>query len=139
MWITMSLKSSLAIPGTGAYLDLVGVIPRRPVATGEPIMTMLAKSFYSPARGGHSPGDLRDVFLYGLEAWMAERGRPCDPMVEFRDQEVPLSQICGLLWNCHDVMPGIDFDEIAGNFDDPPQSRSYGAMARWIKPRLATA
>jgi hypothetical protein len=57
-------------------------------------------------------------------------------VIEFREQQVALSALCGLLWNCVDTMPGYAFDICADTVNEPPASRSYAAGARWLKPQL---
>ncbi len=69
-------------------------------------MTTLAHSSYMPGRGGHAPGDVRDAFLEALDAYEAwDDGEP-EPTVDLRGRPVSLSTLCGLLWNCSDIMPG---------------------------------
>ncbi len=73
---------------------------------------ILPHSSYRPARGGHAPGDLRDAFLEGIEAFAAWRPGQPEPSVEVREQAVPLSALCGLLWNCSDAMPRLDQQQL---------------------------
>jgi hypothetical protein len=68
--------------------------------------------------------------------WMAQPESSADPVVELRDQKVPLSTLCGLLWNCVDTLPGDVFDELQG-CAHPPDSRSYAAAARWLRRQNA--
>ncbi len=76
---------------------------------------ILLHSKYRPARGGHAPGDVRDAFLEAAELLRNHQvGMPI-PTVELREQEMPLSALCGLLWNCTDIMPGYACDEV-GSF-----------------------
>jgi hypothetical protein len=98
--------------------------------------TRMPGSFYRPATGGHAPGDLRDAFLLALESWRTDHDWKGDPVVNFRSQQTRLSTLCGLMWKCVDTMPGWDFEEVAGAGTSSPQSRSYAAMARWVRPQL---
>ena len=84
-------------------------------AIGVPMSrSVLVHSRYRPARGGHAPGDLRNAFLEAVEAFEVwEEGSP-EPTVEVRDQPIRLSVLCGLLWNCSDIMPGLDQRQLEG-------------------------
>jgi hypothetical protein len=97
-------------------------------------MPVLVKSRYSPGRGGHAPGDVRNAFLEGVEAmWNGDR----NPVVELRDQQVPLAEVCGLLWNCNDVLPGncvSIVQDIIRDWDRP--LGSYARAARAVKEAL---
>lgn len=77
--------------------------------------SILSHSKYRPARGGHAPGDVRDVFLEATELLRKYRAGTPVPTVELREREIPLSSLCGLLWNCTDIMPGYACDEV-GSF-----------------------
>ena len=101
-------------------------------------MTVLLKgSSYLPSRGGHAPGDVRDAFLEALDIYVNREVGAAEPMVELREQQVSLCQLCGLLWNCTDILPGFWWDTACGlaeaNRRDWPRSRTYGATARWLK------
>jgi death on curing protein len=103
------------------------------------LRSVLHASFYSASRGGHAPGDLRDVFGNALEAFqMWEYGKP-EPTVDLREQTVPISRVCGLLWNCSDILPGPLWSMMSDIDDDLPQRRTYGAAARWLKDHIASA
>lgn len=93
--------------------------------------SIMAGSFFDPKRGGHAPGDLRDAFIAAIEAYDDwEEGEP-EPTVELREQQVPISRVCGLLWNCSDTMPSsacryfLEWDE--------PEPGSYAAAARLLR------
>lgn len=60
---------------------------------------------YDSLRGGHAPGHLRDALLKAIDdlgKW--EIGQPA-PLVEIGHRAVPILVVCGLLWNCTDVLP----------------------------------
>jgi hypothetical protein len=101
-------------------------------------MTVLLKgSSYLPSRGGHAPGDVRDAFLEALDIYVNREVGAAEPEVEMREQRVSLCQLCGLLWNCTDILPGMWWDTVCGLAEahqrDWPRSRTYGATARWLK------
>jgi hypothetical protein len=100
--------------------------------------SVLHGSFYAAARGGHAPGDVRQAFCDALDAFREwEDGDP-EPTVEIREKMVPISQACGLLWNCSDILPGSAWFTMElcddGNL---PHRRTYAAAARWLKNRIA--
>lgn len=78
-----------------------------------PNTTLPRFASYRPAQGGHAPGDLRDALLEvveNLRSW--RRGDP-EPSAEVRGQALPLCALCGLLWNCSDIIARIEGDLIA--------------------------
>jgi hypothetical protein len=125
--------------------------------------SILTGSLYSPARGGHAPGDVRDAFFAAVEAydaWEISEPEPTvelrgqrvpisqmcgllwnctepEPTVELRGQRVPISQMCGLLWNCTDTMPNL----LCGHFRDcdEPVPGSYAVAARLLRSRIRHA
>jgi len=75
------------------------------------------KSKYNPSRGGHAPGDLREEFgeFVGEDSNAAtDQGR--------------LKQLCGMLWNCSDIMPS----GLCSDLNLPPGS-TYAKGARYLK------
>jgi hypothetical protein len=96
-------------------------------------MSILKGSSYSPSRGGHAPGDVRNAFVdEAIPAYIAwEDGEP-EPTVELREQQVSISQLCGLLWNCHDILPSGAIFELDG-CDADLKSQTYASAARWMK------
>lgn len=102
---------------------------------------ILVSSRFKPARGGHAPGDIRDAFLDvlgDLRRWSP--GTP-EPAAEVRDRQMPLSALCGLLWNCTDALPSSNGAEVwsfVERFGDGYEagrraSSSYGRAARALK------
>lgn len=92
---------------------------------------ILGGSFYEPRVGGHAPGDLRDAFLDAVEGLRRRRPGTPIPLVEVREQQVPLLALCGLLWNCSDILPGLTRTELE---DLGFEGRgTYGAAARWLR------
>ena len=96
-------------------------------------MKTLVNSQYNPARGGHAPSDLRDAFLKTVEAvfdWST--GEP-EPTVEVREREMPVSAVCGHLWNCRDVLPSGTMDGVDPNF--PRQDLCDGCSCAQVADR----
>lgn len=79
---------------------------------------------FNPARGGHAPGHLRDAFLEAVEA------DGDNPYVDVGYDDVPMSllQLCGLLWNCTDILPS---DACA--MLDLAQGSTYAMAARALR------
>src|SRR5262245_53752768 len=83
-------------------------------------------------RYGHAPGHVRDTFLRAIEAFMAWEIDEPEPTVEYEVNYVPrqitLSQACGLLWNCNDVLPGSSFHDVEDALGVKRQT--YAAVAQ---------
>ena len=97
-------------------------------------MSVLINSRYNPARGGHAPGDLRTAFEEAVEAicdW--NEGDP-EPTVEVREREMAVGAVCGLLWNCEDILPSGTMECVDPDFG----CGSYAAAARVLKSVIAT-
>ena len=89
-----------------------------------------------PAKGGHAPGDVRDAFLEAITAFMEWKNGEPEPTVELREQQVPLSKLCGLLWNCRDILPGHAVTELEDCAAEVG-SWTYSAAARWMKGQIS--
>jgi hypothetical protein len=111
-----------------------------------PMKLVPFRSRYDPKRGGHAPGDLRDVFCDAVEKYAGEGEFP--RVVELREQRVPLAYVCSLLRNCTDVLPGWVGDELEASgllaytdtcavVSEIPYS--YAGAARYVKSMLAKA
>ena len=98
---------------------------------------LLRGSTYSPLRGGHAPGDVRDAFLEAIVAFMEwAEGEP-EPTVELCNRPVPICNVCGVLWNCSDTIPRSEWDELKGADPyDELQGHSYAAAARFMKWKI---
>jgi hypothetical protein len=92
------------------------------------------------AAGGHAPGDLRDAFP---EAWDIFNdwnvGDEPQPTVELRDRKATIDELCGVLWNCTDILPGYIVSDIK---DMDMWSRrhrrfNYASMARELKDAVS--
>src|SRR5262245_21907195 len=97
-------------------------------------MSKLYFSRYSPSIGGHAPGHVRDAFIDALdqfEAW--ENGEP-EPSIEIDGQALSLSEVCGLVWNCTDIMPAAVRNALKDLLDAHGDARcfrgTYAAGAR---------
>ena len=98
--------------------------------------SMLVGSGYSPSRGGHAPGDLREAFADAVDAFEAWGGSDPGPTIEVRGVRLTVSAICGLLWNCSDTMPS-PMSEQLNDLTKWPRDRSrgntYAVGARLLK------
>lgn len=72
----------------------------------------LVRSSCKPSRGGHAPGDIRHAFLRAISAFYEWTPRTPEPVVRVRGRAVPLSEVCGLLWNCTDTLPSAEREEM---------------------------
>lgn len=83
-------------------------------------------------RSGHAPGHVREAFLNAAHSFMSWQPGTPEPTVDFEvgyvPRQIPLSKLCGLLWNCTDIMPGISFSELSDAMDIKRQT--YAACAR---------
>ena len=112
---------------------------------------VLGSSFYPanyPAnRDGRAPSDIRDAFLEAIDAYQNWKEGEPEPTVELRDQYMTVTQVCGLLWNCSDILPSRVFTRISnlacGNIagaqdgKDGSRRRTYGTAARWLVLQVA--
>jgi hypothetical protein len=67
-------------------------------------------------RNGHAPGHVRDTFLAAIEVFYGWNRGESEPTVEYEinyvPHQIPISRACGLVWNCTDILPGIDRDRL---------------------------
>lgn len=82
---------------------------------------------YSPSRGGHAPGHLREALLGCLD-----EGEPLKPDLMVPDcrhgHPMPLQWLVGQLWNCPDCFPA----SACGDLEIPTGS-TYGKAVRTIR------
>jgi hypothetical protein len=79
-----------------------------------------------------------DAFLEAVEAYHGwEDGTP-EPTVEFKDKQITISQACGLVWSCADILPKGAVDYL-DNCGIDLSRRTYAAAARVLKPAIANA
>jgi hypothetical protein len=96
----------------------------------EPVMTILNARL----RHGHAPGHVRETFCSAIDAFFEwEPGEP-EPMVEYEinyeSQRISISRACTLLWNCTDIMPGLDFQRLRDDAQLEMKMNTYAACAR---------
>ena len=89
---------------------------------------ILFQSSYSPCRGGHAPGDLRDAFGDAIDAYESWADGDPEPTIEVRDGWIAIRDICGLLWNCTDVMPSTMRTQLGGLFRWPEEGLQASPM-----------
>jgi hypothetical protein len=105
-------------------------------------------------RHGHAPGHIRETACDAFHAWADWDGSSPEPTVEYEVHYVPrqisISQACGLVWNCTDILPGALFDslqdtaqEIEHSYEPVIRRQTYAACAQYIlediKNRMAKA
>jgi hypothetical protein len=98
--------------------------------------SILVGSRYSPSRGGHAPGDVLDAFADAVDAYEAWGGSNPGPTIEVRGGRFTVSAVCGLLWNCSDVMPSTmsqQLNDLTKWPRDGLRSNTYAAGARLLK------
>jgi len=83
-------------------------------------------------RNGHAPNHVRDAFCAAVDAFNDWKPGEPEPTVQFevdyKPRQMLISQICGLLWNCTDIIPGEYFRYLAGDLEIGRQT--YAACAR---------
>jgi hypothetical protein len=103
--------------------------------------------------GGHAPGHIRQVFIDAIEAYRDwEPGTP-EPTVSYdvrspaqhpqeffhiETREIPISQACGLVWNCADILPNSNFDTLFRHcgVEPIPERQTYASAARALKAAI---
>ncbi len=105
-------------------------------------MSSLINSTYNPTRGGHAPGDVRDAFLEAINAYANWEDETPEPCITVRGQKLFISTVCGLVWNCTDIMPGAACQQIQDLLpwleEFPANGASYAQGARrllWMTDR----
>ena len=83
---------------------------------------------FNPARGGHAPDYLREAFQDAI-AWDGELAKTVViDDVGIDEEERSLGWLAGQLWNCTDVLPGIECLAL-----DIPLGSTYARAARIVK------
>jgi hypothetical protein len=94
---------------------------------------------YHRHNGGHYPGHLRDAFIEAIEAYRNWESGTLEPTVEVEFGYVPrqmtLTQVCGLMWNCTDVLPSIEVSELE-RCSIEVRMNTYAAAARAMKSAI---
>ena len=90
-------------------------------------------------RNGHAPGHVREAAGDAFASWTDWDGTSPEPTVEYGVGYVPrsilISKMCGLVWNCTDIVPGDLFHELHDALEmsgRTPRPRTYGACAQAI-------
>ena len=77
---------------------------------------------------------MRDAFLDAIEAVRQWPDGEPEPTIEVRGQMIPVNRVCGLVWNCTDIMPSLFCDEMGYMVDDFPRAgATYAQAARVLK------
>jgi hypothetical protein len=94
-------------------------------------------------RYGHAPGHVRDTALAAFEAWLDWDGNTSEPTVEYEinyaPRQIPISQACGLVWNCTDIVPGSVFGALQSAAEGKIGRHTYAACARFILGSITAA
>lgn len=77
----------------------------------------------------HARNELRETFVHAVDEYLRE-GKGADVVVDLDDKPTKLSQLCSLMRDCDDILPGTEFHEWQEHIDFP--SGTYGAVARAI-------
>jgi hypothetical protein len=84
-----------------------------------------------PMYYGHAPDHVCDTFAAAVEAFQRWDGSGREPTVEFEVNNEPrritISQACGLVWGCTDVVPTWIADTLH------PRTASYAGAARAMR------
>jgi hypothetical protein len=84
----------------------------------------------------HYSKPVRDAFLAALESYANWNEGP-EPTVKFRRQQMPISAVCGLVWNCTDTLPDAAWDTIRiVNLTGDMKLNTYAAAARALRPHI---
>jgi len=88
----------------------------------------------------HAPGHVRDAFCAATEAFLKWTPGEPEPSVALDDwrnpRSVTVSEACGLVWNCRDILPALLFDELRGGL--PMRRQTYAACARAMKAAVTS-
>jgi|HubBroStandDraft_4_1064222.scaffolds.fasta_scaffold371628_1 hypothetical protein len=97
---------------------------------------------YSGGRnGGELSEHIREAFDDAIEAYVAwdviDQGRAPEPTVWLRDREISLSLICGLTWNCTDLLSINRMARIQWLAGERLEGITYGSGARRLRKLIA--
>jgi hypothetical protein len=91
-------------------------------------------------RHGHLPGHIRDTFGQAIDAYTNSKPGAPLPLVQYeiryRERMISIAEACRLVWNCTDVLPGSNFDQLRDCLREPPGSQTYAAAARALLREL---
>jgi hypothetical protein len=81
----------------------------------------------------HAPGHVRDMFIEAIDAFVAWNPGEPEPTVtyevNYEPHQITISRACGLVWNCSDILPRLDYDHL-GYCDIEPKRQTYAAAAQ---------
>jgi hypothetical protein len=84
---------------------------------------------------GHAAAHVRDTACNALWAWIDWDGEGPEPTIEYEihyePREITISQACGLVWNCTDIVPGDLVDALCAEGLEIKR-RTYAGCARAI-------
>ena len=85
----------------------------------------------------HYSSQVRHAFLAALESYANWNDGP-EPTIKYRRQQMPISAVCGLVWNCTDTLPGEAWDTLrnVNLTDEVVKTSTYAAAARALRPRI---
>jgi hypothetical protein len=100
---------------------------------------------YNPSRGGHAPGHLRSALVQCIEdrtpgPWYSALADEnvlsfMSAKMQERWEDMPLEErgrwLTGRLWNCTDVLPGTNCDDL-----DLPRGSTYALAARKLRAEI---
>lgn len=92
-----------------------------------------------PRYSGHAPDHVRNMFLSAIEAFVSWGDSTPEPIVEieinYQPREISISQACGVVWNCSDILPGIYFRDLQDAGLEIGR-QTYAAAARAMLSRI---
>lgn len=83
---------------------------------------------------------MRETAGEAFEAWLEWDGKGPEPTVQYETnyepRQISISQACGLVWNCTDIVPGDLFDYLRSDLEQyygiNIKTRTYAGCARAI-------
>jgi hypothetical protein len=105
---------------------------------------MAMRHYYDDRNGGHLPSHIRGLFGDAVDTFSNWDGSGPEPTVEFPFSDPPrlitLSDACGLVWNCTDVLPAgavCDLQDVLEGRHRRTYAAAARAMRQWIRERGA--
>jgi hypothetical protein len=93
-------------------------------------------SRWRPGQGGHAPGEVRDAFGEAVDAYESWKHGEPHPAVAVRGQQLAVALVCGVVWNCSDVMPSLLRSQLEGLGLEFKDAVTYAVGARWLKATI---
>ena len=80
----------------------------------------------------HAPGHVREMFVEAMKSYYRWKDGGPEPTVtyeiNYEPHEITISEACGILWNCKDILPGEDF-QMLKDCGVEPKRQTYAAAA----------